>query len=1708
MNVSQPRNGNSKCPPVITFLLFLTLATGARAITISEIMYNTGGRDPGDEGSCEPREGDRYVEFVEIYNEDGEARDLSHYFFSRGITFQFSGFEEGASTYIRGKSYIVVAKDVQMMLELYPHLNNSDPLFPQVVGPFEGCLDNSGETIALANPGGAIDSQVSYNNRGGWPAAADGTGHSLILKDPDLDDPEDNDNWTWSSLLGGSPGLSNTGELVYPEVNLIEEEHSWNFFRGTQEPSDPVEAWRQPDFDDSQWEVGMSPIGFGDECYNGTILDDMQNNYSSVFFRTTFQIDDPADAEILKLEIYFDDGFVAYLNGTEVARRNLRSGSEAFSDLAYSSSECSLKREYTIATPGDLLVPGENVLAVQVHNRLLTDADFGMFLRLYMQKGVLLGFAPKIDVDLNELLWNTDGEAWLEIYNDSDSGQDVDLSEYFLSDDPGNLLKYQFPAGTVIPHGNFLVLSQGDVSSGDADRNVELRNSQEKTHFLALSRILPDQPPETSIQVVDAYRFRMDHPEATGYVAPREMSDARYPDGKDNWVFSRTPTRGEANQFVVNGDVVINEIMYAPFYPLEKDFVSGDSKDNYGLPLDKSEDQGEYIELFNRGAEKVPLAGWAFTKGVEYVFPPDLEIGPGEYLVVARDPQYIMDHYGLSGDKVKGPWYNLRYDANDQPILDSAVLSDAGEKIELVDEIGNPVDGVHYYDNGRWSIWADGRGSSLERIDPHQAGDRAGNWDSSDESSKSQWHHYTWEGRYSGNERELLIVLLSRGIVHIDNLTVVDAATPGANLIDNGDFENPFNTAWNLDGTHIHSGRINTDKVGGEYCLKIISTGRGNNRIDRIRVANPPFSNRLYRVELDARWICGEANLMICGQWNTFAHQFNGADLDPPDPDVPGLLVPRKLGSPGAENSVTKRLQDGNLGPLVGDIGQDPVLPAANQDVILTARVTDSDGVDTVTLRHSLDGIGAAKAELPMKDDGQDADEVAGDGIYTAVVPGAPLGRRKVFEILATDTRGNTGRFPFDDRKRTHPYLLDPPGAGDNEISYAVYIHSNLVGLGDIPDYRIVLAQENLQYLNSRHIMNNDMVDSTLVWNDREIWYNVQVRYANSPWTRSSNPKSFRLKLPRKKQLQGLMKFKLDNRRNVSGAINERAAYYMIRSSNIPGRDGVPWQRSTYTRPFLNANTYASWYFERVEVPGKQWIRRWFPNDENGTLYKLDDLFLVNLPHGTQRSNRDAYIQYRGEDEESYRWYFLQRTREKYDDFSELISLAKFFSQNSGQNYNEGIWGQINVEEVIRTLAVEINTDDWDTWGTTRGKNCYIYRPRIDGRWHLIGWDKDLTWGSATSLPLVPSKFGEVSKLLSSGSGRRVYYSVMSDMLERYFKPEYINQFFNQHRIDRYGQAIPGVPTAGAQANFASVRGSTMRNVLPRVEPEFSLITGSPSGNLSVEDPILSVDGNAPMRLWQILVTNHVPPRLDPMDPDVNKQWEKVLDVNSGDLNWLNTTRWRTLEPLPDLVEGEVNLLTFSGFTADGEFIGSDQILVACKVQWDPPQILSVEPNRGISEGGTTVVISGISFHIKPDVFFGPRKAEVIGTDETAGTITVLTPEGTPGPADVKVENIDGQSDMLAGGFTYAVLFNRGDVDFNGTLDLTDAIVNLDFQFKGLSIPCVDAADVDDDGAITLTDPIYLLDYLFRTGEPPPPPFDPTGNEMGEDPTDDPLGCG
>ena len=152
---------------------------------------------------------------------------------------------------------------------------------------------------------------------------------------------------------------------------------TWKFFKGTEPPSNPPNAWKAIDFDDSNWQTGAAGFGYGDND-DATILNDMLNNYVSVYIRKEFSASSPPADEVIKLDIDYDDGFIAYLNGREIARANMPGGTASYNTRAAGSHEAGSTETFVLGTAGELLNEGSNILAIEGHNTSLDSSDFSL----------------------------------------------------------------------------------------------------------------------------------------------------------------------------------------------------------------------------------------------------------------------------------------------------------------------------------------------------------------------------------------------------------------------------------------------------------------------------------------------------------------------------------------------------------------------------------------------------------------------------------------------------------------------------------------------------------------------------------------------------------------------------------------------------------------------------------------------------------------------------------------------------------------------------------------------------------------------------------------------------------------------------------------------------------------------------------------------------------------------------------------------------------------------------------------------------------------------------------------------------------------------------------------------------------------------------------------------------------------------------------
>jgi hypothetical protein len=142
-------------------------------------------------------------EFVEIKNLADTSTNLLSTQFTNGIEFEFGSVELAAG------SHGLLVKNRSAFELRYGTGKN-------IVGEYGGSLDNNGERISVTNVAGQLIADFTYGDGELWPAAADGLGATLQLKDPEATPPSLWNkfyNWRSSTEFGGSPGSAGAGAV-------------------------------------------------------------------------------------------------------------------------------------------------------------------------------------------------------------------------------------------------------------------------------------------------------------------------------------------------------------------------------------------------------------------------------------------------------------------------------------------------------------------------------------------------------------------------------------------------------------------------------------------------------------------------------------------------------------------------------------------------------------------------------------------------------------------------------------------------------------------------------------------------------------------------------------------------------------------------------------------------------------------------------------------------------------------------------------------------------------------------------------------------------------------------------------------------------------------------------------------------------------------------------------------------------------------------------------------------------------------------------------------------------------------------------------------------------------------------------------------------------------------------------------------------------
>jgi len=278
-----------------------------------------------------------------------------------------------------------------------------------------------------------------------------------------------------------TPGLPNPGNglAIDTPLVLVPEDSDKRVFIPTG-PEDVNNFWRSmPDFNDLTWLIGSgAPGGVGYENGGGyekfislDIVDQLQGQATSCYVRQVFDVDAQVLATLtgLRFKIRFDDAFVAYINGIEVARDHFAGAPQwdSTSSSNHEASSANFDLDLDLTEYIDALMPGKNLLAIHGLNATFTSSDFLIFCTL---EGTSTDFIPEQTYDT--ALAQLAGLRVSEIMYHAEQGRSHDYIELAnISDQPLDLtgvrftrgVEYVFDALELAPQQRVVVAESPDV---------------------------------------------------------------------------------------------------------------------------------------------------------------------------------------------------------------------------------------------------------------------------------------------------------------------------------------------------------------------------------------------------------------------------------------------------------------------------------------------------------------------------------------------------------------------------------------------------------------------------------------------------------------------------------------------------------------------------------------------------------------------------------------------------------------------------------------------------------------------------------------------------------------------------------------------------------------------------------------------------------------------------------------------------------------------------------------------------------------------------------------------------------------------------------------------------------------------------------------------------------------------------------------------
>ena len=888
----------------------------------------------------------------------------------------------------------------------------------------------------------------------------------------------------------------------------------------------------------------------------------------------------------------------------------------------------------------------------------------------------------------------------------------------------------------------------------------------------------------------------------------------------------------------------------------------------------------EFIELHNPGPSAVDLSGWRISGAVDCVVADGTSIAPDGFLVIAENPKVLRSQFHLHDDvPVLGPYAGRL--SNDED----------GETVRLRDVDDKVVDRVDYRVGFPWPVGALGDGPSIELIHHALDNELGSSWRAAQKitrdlpasttylsASDDNWHYR--KGRSNNPPRDGSgNPWFAPGYNEADD--TVDWATGARTPIGYGDGDDNTVLAdmrGNYSTVYLRNSFTVPDKTPGndlpamimlrlyvdDGCIAYIngnevareSTSRGAKHYDATTGQS----------EHERAWetfsVTAAQGALVEGK-NTIAIHVHNATLFSSDLSIdaevrtPGPEEIPARPTPGVRNSVFAT----NAPPNIRQVDHWPEVPRGDSPAVVTAKVTDPDGVALVQMHYQIVSPGnyipsklplpvtdnnidtalqrpgnpafdspANWMTVPMMDDGGGDDAGAGDTVFTATIPGQPHRTLVRYRITVADLLGKSVRVPYDD---------------DASLNFAYFVYDGVPRynghsvevLESLPVYHLITRGADystcLAYRRADQIDQGTQARFLYNWNgtlfyEGKVYDHIRYRLrgANGRYDLQGK-RSMRVRFNPGSYFQARDQFGkkyrqkwrtlttgkgFDNRGTLTFALNEALSLFLFNTVGVPASEThwVHWR-----------------VIDGVEEAPDRWQGDF--HGLNFILESYDERFLE--AHELAKGNLYKFINQTGSASKQQRY----QARHGVIDGSDHDHIELHLDGRDRAAY---IRAHVNMDKWNRYHALAEAIRHYDLWPSGNKNMVYYFEPDYQpanshyGKLWMLPWDTDLTWGPAwnaghdvvynalfnTSNPLLDADKA-LTQVDRSGSDSGTtpelwpeYFNTVRELCDLLWQPDQINPLvdefasfilhFEEADADRW-KAAPD--TAG---NYDGLRGA------------------------------------------------------------------------------------------------------------------------------------------------------------------------------------------------------------------------------------------------------------------------------------------------------------